>query len=120
MVAAKRPNQQGFPRSSGGFASLMKRASKAREVREYGGGIQRRECSQSGLAFSRSISSANAVQLSAMIVCSSDRWIEIPLDDASTLHSTAYILHCIELIIVISQIGVRERNTLGRQLTATV
>jgi hypothetical protein len=55
-------------------------------------------------AFSRSISSANAAQLSAMIDCSRDRWGEISLDDASNRHSAAYFLHCFALIIAISPI----------------
>jgi len=37
-----------------------------------------------------------------MIICSSDRWLEISFDDASSLHSAAYILHCFALIIAIS------------------
>jgi hypothetical protein len=61
-----------------------------------------KECRQSGSPFSRSISSANADQLSAMIDCSSDRRFAMILDDARAMHSAAYILHCFALIIAIS------------------
>jgi len=37
-----------------------------------------------------------------MIDCSSDRWAGISIDDASTLHSVACILHFSAVIIVIS------------------
>jgi hypothetical protein len=45
------------------------------------------------LLLSRSISSANAAQLSAMIDCSSDRCVGISVAEASNLHSLACALH---------------------------
>jgi hypothetical protein len=37
-----------------------------------------------------------------MIDCSSDRWVGISIDDASTLHSVARILHFSAVIMAIS------------------
>ena len=50
-----------------------------------------------------------------MIDCSSDRWAGISIDDASTLHSVACILHFSAVIIAISPVEGRERNALGHQ-----
>jgi hypothetical protein len=50
-----------------------------------------------------------------MIDCSTDRWAGISIDDASTLHSVACILHFSVVIIAISPVEGRERNALGHQ-----
>jgi len=49
-----------------------------------------------------------------MIVCSSDRWVGISIDDASVLHSLACILHFSAVITAFfPRFEVRERNTLA-------